>query len=858
MPKVVTNPISAFTQGAIATLSQNFDRIEAAIENTLSRDGTTPNQMTADLDLNSNDILNVKNLDAETLRVNGSPINLVSIVDDVEVLADDIKQRDLGAFADAATADAYAASNGITKIVGTTYFNTTDSAEYRWTGSVWVAANSSIDRLFRASDKAALAALSPAPDLAAAFDGDLWIDKTYADYAAAAAADTFGAQYLRSTFDTSRVRARAGETISAKTFGYEPYQGQNAFSAFTNAIEFLNALPHGATLTVPSGRCTIDGALPPITASNIFLWFEKGSSVLHDGDWLFEWGGGVSNSVVDGGVFNMAYVGATVPATGTGLVKMNGVNRLSLAGLRGTNVNKLLDTADGIEAGGFFIDDCRISVVNTDEDFIRARLGANAQIRGLDATVRNYSVAYPQGVQRVLDSGASATLTGALKRGIVFGDDRWDTFIFQGVLLNGFRKGLVIDRVKPNTNVSNGKVTDFYADYCGEHGILLKNSATGGGINNIEFKGGWTAAMDGHGVELAGAVGSHRDITFLNVKSLTAGKNSWRLASSTMESVRLINCEGFAANRFYTTNVGSDQDCFVALYGGWSIDGGVFNRDPASIIGTQWQGRYGINVAPDLTDYVIQGNPLVEGVVGDTNINLSLNTTSSGSLSRRVGSMRRLGGAARPSYATTGTMTLPASGTTNTNLSPLSIEYQVYGPFTSLVKNGTQIASGAPETAGRTTLTFFVDLTNIAAAGNVITGYLPGYAFQIEGVDFIVAKPVTTPSKRVDFNIKIGAVDVTGGVVSVTSAAATPMGSVIAGTPVAGANSGAVTDTMSIVASSVTPHTEGNGWLVVKIRNFDTYNSIFSKPVTFEILPGDTWSLTYGIFVPTIKRHVRP
>lgn len=39
-------------------LNANFDAIEAALENTVSRDGTTPNQMTADLDMNGNRILN--------------------------------------------------------------------------------------------------------------------------------------------------------------------------------------------------------------------------------------------------------------------------------------------------------------------------------------------------------------------------------------------------------------------------------------------------------------------------------------------------------------------------------------------------------------------------------------------------------------------------------------------------------------------------------------------------------------------------------------------------------------------------------------------------------------------------------
>lgn len=40
-------------------VNSNSDAIEAAFENTISRDGSTPNQMLADLDMNSNRILNV-------------------------------------------------------------------------------------------------------------------------------------------------------------------------------------------------------------------------------------------------------------------------------------------------------------------------------------------------------------------------------------------------------------------------------------------------------------------------------------------------------------------------------------------------------------------------------------------------------------------------------------------------------------------------------------------------------------------------------------------------------------------------------------------------------------------------------
>lgn len=63
----------ANTASAKAALNQNFDRIEEAFDNTLSRDGSTPNQMEADIDLNSNDLLNVKSIDSSEYLLNGVP-----------------------------------------------------------------------------------------------------------------------------------------------------------------------------------------------------------------------------------------------------------------------------------------------------------------------------------------------------------------------------------------------------------------------------------------------------------------------------------------------------------------------------------------------------------------------------------------------------------------------------------------------------------------------------------------------------------------------------------------------------------------------------------------------------------------
>jgi hypothetical protein len=66
----LTNEISAVTN-----INNNSATIVTAFDNTLSRDGTSPNQMNADIDLNSNDLLNVGTINTTNLVVGGSNLN---------------------------------------------------------------------------------------------------------------------------------------------------------------------------------------------------------------------------------------------------------------------------------------------------------------------------------------------------------------------------------------------------------------------------------------------------------------------------------------------------------------------------------------------------------------------------------------------------------------------------------------------------------------------------------------------------------------------------------------------------------------------------------------------------------------
>jgi hypothetical protein len=77
MAKLVTSDvanISGAETAALATLNENFTAIETAMENTLSRDGTAPNTMNTDFDMNDNDILNVGAIDVTSLSIGGTAV----------------------------------------------------------------------------------------------------------------------------------------------------------------------------------------------------------------------------------------------------------------------------------------------------------------------------------------------------------------------------------------------------------------------------------------------------------------------------------------------------------------------------------------------------------------------------------------------------------------------------------------------------------------------------------------------------------------------------------------------------------------------------------------------------------------
>lgn len=79
MSKIVLNNLADLGTSAVSLINNNNDAIEIAIENTLSRDGTTPNAMDSNLDMNSYRILNLPEPIAATEPIRLGDIDLDAV-----------------------------------------------------------------------------------------------------------------------------------------------------------------------------------------------------------------------------------------------------------------------------------------------------------------------------------------------------------------------------------------------------------------------------------------------------------------------------------------------------------------------------------------------------------------------------------------------------------------------------------------------------------------------------------------------------------------------------------------------------------------------------------------------------------
>jgi hypothetical protein len=104
------------------------------------------------------------------------------------------------------------------------------------------------------------------------------------------------------------------------------------------------------------------------------------------------------------------------------------------------------------------------------------------------------------------------------------------------------------------------------------------------------------------------------------------------------------------------------------------------------------------------------------------------------------------------------------------------------------------------------------------ANGDVITDFKPGVDGYLESAQLVVTTAVTTAAKTATLNWEIGTTNTTGGTLTLTSAAATPLGKVLEFSDFTAANRIYKASKISLEAASVTTFVEGAGYIVLRIR----------------------------------------
>ena len=472
----------------------------------------------------------------------------------------------------------------------------------------------------------------------------------------------------------------------ARAFGLTGASVSGDRAALNKVIAALNRSSTADTVTLAE-TLTIDGPLDRITKSGKYFQC-YGAEINHDGGTLFTFGTGVTSSLNGGGVIGLRYlVPVSLADLNTCFIEQDGANRLIMKDIEGRFNKVWRGGMTGAEAGGYLAENINAGSLNNGQVLFEHGIGAVSVMRNIVLTAN--------GVNRVFDE---TTLTGANTVFAKFGADRWDTMLWDGLLANGYGDGLLIDRTNFAKNVSNGKFTSIYFDFCAR-GITLKNTVGGGGINNMSFIGGWVVGMDGHGIHLPTGTGSHRNILFKDFTVILSGKNAVRLESAYMDAVKFDNVIGWYSNRLNPTNVGNERDDFVALAGGWTMINSNLGKSANNIVVSgvpNWQGRYGVAIAPNVGPYKFTDN-IVDGFIAPTQLSVGSTTTLVGSArSCRVDQNMTASGAAAIDYAVAGAVTVPTTATVETNLTPFTIQMHIFGGTVSQVQHeGIQIGGVA-------------------------------------------------------------------------------------------------------------------------------------------------------------------
>lgn len=114
-------------------------------------------------------------------------------------------------------------------------------------------------------------------------------------------------------------------------------------------------------------------------------------------------------------------------------------------------------------------------------------------------------------------------------------------------------------------------------------------------------------------------------------------------------------------------------------------------------------------------------------------------------------------------------------------------------------------------------LTYYSTLAGLVNT-NVLAIPIP-YNFTLTSVGFRIRTPATTAAKLATLTAQVNGTPVTGGVISLTSANATPTNTLVAGTTITAGGSGLAGQTVGVAVSAVTAFVEGDGQVEFSVTN---------------------------------------
>lgn len=132
-----------------------------------------------------------------------------------------------------------------------------------------------------------------------------------------------------------------------------------------------------------------------------------------------------------------------------------------------------------------------------------------------------------------------------------------------------------------------------------------------------------------------------------------------------------------------------------------------------------------------------------------------------------------------------------------------------------------------PVKQGSGIYTLIHPLTSLAtglstAAIDLLTELTLGHKFKLLSFKFVTTVAGTGSGASQTFNLEIGTINVTGGVLNPTLASTNTIGKITSGTAITANNVGSETDTLSIeMAASGTVFTGGAGYFVIEIQNLE-------------------------------------